>query len=347
MATATSNQVWISQWHYIWLVMDYSAGGGTFTLNSLRGYYSYTSNTWDATSNFTHSISIPGGGGSFQSRSGPSGSGHGFGFGPEARGGYAWDIIDAPKSYSGSGSGSVTITTSTSTGVSEINGKTFTFTGIDVGSSVTTPTLNDPSISSIGRTTANASFSVSDNGGASIVDNYIDCGTYNFGNVVSTISSTSGTFSGLTPNTTYYVRANASNGTYRGYSGVISFKTTHNNPSIGGRSFSHTAKNSAVNSLYNTQISYSTTYDNASYSSHSLVYGTSTSYDTSATSAGTGGNSKFNLNNLRPNTTYYYKITETDNTGQSSTATGSFTTPTRVKVIQANGTVTPARIKII
>lgn len=346
MATVTSNTVSLDGIN-AYLVMDYTAGGGTFTLNSLKGYYGYAySDAWDATNNYTHSISFPGGSGSFVTLSGPSGSGNGFGFG-RGNSAYLWNIQSAPRSWSGNGSGNVVVTTTSATGVSQINNKTFTFSGINVGSAVTTPTLNNPSVSSIGRTTANASFSVSNNGGASIVDNYIDCGTYNFGNVVSTISSTSGTFSGLTPNTTYYVRANASNGTYRGYSGVISFKTTHNNPSIGGRSFSHTAKNSAVNSLYDTQISYSTTYDNASYSSHSLIYGTSTSYGTSATSDGTGGNSKFNLNNLRPNTTYYYKITETDNTGQSSTATGSFTTPTRVKVIQANGTVTPARIKII
>ena len=347
MATATSNQVWISQWHYIWLVMDYSAGGGTFTLNSLRGYYSYTQNTWDATSNFTHSISIPGGGGSFQSRSGPSGSGHGFGFGPEARGGYGWDIIDAPKSYSGSGSGSVTITTSTSTGVSEINGKTFTFTGIDVGSSVTTPTINNPSVYDVGRTSAGCWFSVAWDGGASIVDNYIDCATWNFGNVVSTITSTSGYFSGLTPNTTYYVRANASNGSYRGYSGVISFKTAHNDPSVGSRSFQHSYINSAINSKINSVVTYSTTYDNASYSSHSMVYGTTTSYGSTATSGGTGGSSKFTLSGLLPNTTYYYRIIETDNTNQSTTITGSFTTPSRVKVVYHDGTVKAAKVKIV
>lgn len=212
---------------------------------------------------------------------------------------------------------------------------------------ITTPTLSNVSISSVGRTSANASFSVTNTGGASIVDNYIDCGTYNFGNVVSTISSTSGTFTGLTPNTTYYARANASNGTYRGYSSVASFTTTHNNPSIGHRSVTHTAQTTAINSLYDTVISYSTTYDYASYSSHSLVYGITTSYGSSATSQGTGGSSAFKLSNLKPNTTYYYKITETDNTNQTSTTTGSFTTPSRVKVVYPDGTVKAAKVKII
>ena len=48
-------------------------------------------------------------------------------------------------------------------------------------------------------------------------------------NKVGTITGSSGTFTGLSPNTTYYARANASNGYYRGYSGVPS-KTTYRYP---------------------------------------------------------------------------------------------------------------------
>ena len=188
---------------------------------------------------------------------------------------------------------------------------TFTISDVPAYNPVSTPTIGTPSISNITRTGAKASFSVSNNGGASIVDNFIDASLTNFGSVVSTISSTSGTFSGLTPNTTYYVRANASNGTYRGYSSVTSFKTTGNAPSV---------SSSTADITYNSaKVNYSATYDtNASYSSYTLVYGTSTSYGSTASSQVISG--------LNPNTTYYYKITVKDNQGRSGESTGSFKT---------------------
>ena len=93
-----------------------------------------------------------------------------------------------------------------------------------------TPSISGVSISNITPTSANASFSVTDNGGPNIVDYYIGCFTDAACTAkVGTIGS-SGTFTGLTPHKTYYVRANASNGTYRGYSAVGSFTTTFNNP---------------------------------------------------------------------------------------------------------------------
>ena len=346
MATATSNTVSFGSGTSGYLVMDYSAGGGYFTLNSISGYYSYSgTSAWDATSNYTHSISFPGGSGSFTTLAGSSSSGNGFGFG-RGYSAWVWNISGVPLTWGGAGSGNVSITTTSATGVSDIRSRTFTFTGINVGYAVYTPVINTPTVSNIGRTTANSSFTVANDGGAPIVDHWLDCGATNFGNVVSTIQGSSGTFSGLTPNKTYFIRANASNGTYRGYSAIRQFKTTHNNPSIGDRTITHVSNESALNSKYTTTIAYSTTYDYANYGRHSLVYGTTTSYGSTATSTGTAGSSSFILNNLKHNTTYYYKITETDDTGQSSTATGSFTTPTRVKVVTTDG-VTPASVSVI
>lgn len=177
---------------------------------------------------------------------------------------------------------------------------------------VGTPSINTPTISNIGRNTANASFSVSNNAGHSITDNYIDCGTYNFGNVISTISSTSGTFSGLTPNTTYYVRANASNGYYRGYSSVTSFTTSGNAPKV------------YRGTVTSTRTSYSITptveYDtNDSFSSKTLVYGTTSSYGMTS-SDGT------NITGLTPNTNYYYKVSVTSVKGRTGTYEGQFQT---------------------
>ena len=90
---------------------------------------------------------------------------------------------------------------------------------------VVTPTVT-VSIGDRTETTIKVSMSVTNNGNAGIVDNFIDLFTDSgCTNKVGTISSTSGTFTGLTANKTYYARANASNGTYRGYSGVLSTST--------------------------------------------------------------------------------------------------------------------------
>ena len=96
---------------------------------------------------------------------------------------------------------------------------------------VITPTVT-VSLGTPTETTIPASMSVTHNGYQPIVDNYIDLFTDSAcTNKVGTITGTSGTFTGLNPNQTYYAKANASNGYYRGYSGVAS-KTTYDYPHI-------------------------------------------------------------------------------------------------------------------
>lgn len=94
---------------------------------------------------------------------------------------------------------------------------------------VITPSVS-VSLGAATETTLAASMSVTHDGYQSIKDNYIDLFTDSgCNNKVGTINGTSGTFTGLSPNTTYYARANASNGYYRGFSGVPS-KTTYAYP---------------------------------------------------------------------------------------------------------------------
>lgn len=96
---------------------------------------------------------------------------------------------------------------------------------------ISTPTVS-VSIGSRTETTVAVSMSVTNDGNASIVDRYIDIFTDSrCTNKVGVITGASGTFTGLAANTTYYVRANASNGTYRGYSSVPS-TSTYNYPYI-------------------------------------------------------------------------------------------------------------------
>lgn len=97
---------------------------------------------------------------------------------------------------------------------------------------INAPSVNKPSISSITDTSAKASFSVANNNGQSARNHAIDLSETNFGSTLKTISGTSGTFSGLTPNKTYYARARAANDGGTGYSAVTSFKTLFNDPGL-------------------------------------------------------------------------------------------------------------------
>lgn len=87
------------------------------------------------------------------------------------------------------------------------------------------PTLSAISYSSVKDTSVYASFSVSNNNGEAPSDSYIDASLTNFGTVAASISSKSGTLTGLTPNRTYYLRGNAANSAGRAYTTVTSFTT--------------------------------------------------------------------------------------------------------------------------
>lgn len=126
-------------------------------------------------------------------------------------------------------------------------------------------------------------------------------------------STTNGTLTGLTPNTTYYVRGRFKDNWGR-WSGWVtnSFTTTGNAPTISSVT-PDVYRNKAV-------LNYSASYDtNDSYKSLSIQYGTSTSYGSTSTST--------TLSSLQPNTIYYYSMTVTSNKNRTSSAkTGSFKT---------------------
>lgn len=92
------------------------------------------------------------------------------------------------------------------------------------------PSLNAVSISSISDKSAYVSFSVSNNNNGSITGKGIQISESNFGTVVKSSSNYSDTFTGLTPNKTYYVRGYASNAAGTSYTAVKSFTTGFTDP---------------------------------------------------------------------------------------------------------------------
>ena len=105
--------------------------------------------------------------------------------------------------------------------------------GWTLDNNVVTPTVS-VSVGSRTETSITVSMSVTHDGYQPIQDRYIDIySDSGCTNRVGGISSSSGTVTGLSANRTYYVRANASNGYYRGYSGVAS-TSTYQYPYVSG-----------------------------------------------------------------------------------------------------------------
>lgn len=136
----------------------------------------------------------------------------------------------------------------------------------------------------------------------------------------------------LAPNTSYNFYTQVTNNNDEEGTGLspIGFTTTGNAPTIN----SVVVSPSRTSAVFNSSVSYDT---NASFSSYSIRYGTSTNYGSTSTSTTISG--------LTPNTTYYYSMTVTDNWGRTSaTKTGSFKTTGNNPTINSHGVKTYAQI---
>lgn len=135
----------------------------------------------------------------------------------------------------------------------------------------------------------------------------------------------------LTPNTSYNFYTQVTNNNDGEETGLspVGFTTTGNAPTINSIGVSP----SRTSAVFNSSVSYDT---NASFSSYSIRYGTSTNYGLTSTSTTISG--------LTPNTTYYYSITVTDNWGRTSAAkTGNFKTTGNNPTINSHGVKTYAQ----
>lgn len=93
------------------------------------------------------------------------------------------------------------------------------------------PSLSALSISNISDTSAKVSFSVTNSNNGTVTDSYIDIfRDSGLTDKAAVISAASGTFTGLDPSRTYWVRGNAANAAGRSYTGTKSFTTGFTNP---------------------------------------------------------------------------------------------------------------------
>ena len=187
-----------------------------------------------------------------------------------------------------------------------------TSTGIPSWSGAAYPTLTTSSVSSITSTSANAGGNISSDGGAAVSARglvYATISNPTLVNTVLTIGSGTGSFSGsitgLTPNTTYYLRAYATNSAGTGYGNEISFQTL---PVA-----VPTLITTDASGITQTMVTSGGTISNdggATITERGIVYGTSTNPTTSNTKVTSGsgtGSFSVNVTSLTPNTTYYIR----------------------------------------
>lgn len=150
--------------------------------------------------------------------------------------------------------------------------------------------------------------------------------SYATGSNTNTTSAAAYTVSSLAANTTYYWRTTLTDTQGRSTQKTGSITTTGNAPTVTASTTpARTSCTLAIGATYDT---------NASFSSGKYEYGTSTSYGTSVNISAVGNQT---ISNLTPNTTYYYKVSITDNKSRTGTKTGSFKTTGNAPSITAVG----------
>jgi uncharacterized protein (TIGR02145 family) len=185
-------------------------------------------------------------------------------------------------------------------------------TGIPSWYGAAYPTLTTSSVSSITSTSVNIGGNISADGGASVSARGLVYGTASnptLSNTVLTIGSGTGSFlgtiSGLTPNTTYYVRAYATNTSGTGYGNEVTFQTLP----IAVPTLITTDASGITQTTVTTGGTISSD-GGATITERGIVYGTSTNPTTSNTkvSSGSGtGSFSVNITSLTPNTTYFIR----------------------------------------
>ena len=224
--------------------------------------------------------------------------------------------------------------------------------GISYGSEVSfsttanMPTVTTAQVTNITQTTATGGGNVTATGGANVTERGICWGT-SHNPTTSSSHSSNGTgpgsytcnMTGLTPNTTYYVRAYAKNSVGTAYGSEVSFTTTQN----------VTVPTVTTNTVTNITQTTATCGGNVTNSGGANVTARGVCWSTSQnptvsgnhTTDGSGtGSFTSSLTNLTPNTTYYVRAYATNSQGTAYGTQRTFTTTQSISI----PTVTTAQV---
>jgi uncharacterized protein (TIGR02145 family) len=201
-------------------------------------------------------------------------------------------------------------------------------------SPVVEPILITTDASGITQTTVTSGGTISNDGGATITERGIVYGTISnptISNSLLTIGSGtgsfSGTISGLTPNTTYYIRAYATNSAGTGYGNEVIFQALPVEvPSL---------ITTDASGITQTTVTSGGTISNdggATITERGIVYGTSTNpttTDTKITNGSGTGSFTVNVTSLTSNTTYFIRsyAINSEGTGYGNNITFQTTLP--------------------
>ena len=198
---------------------------------------------------------------------------------------------------------------------------------------VSAPTVTTSQVSNITQTTATGGGNVTSDGGASVTERGI-CWSTSHNPTTNSSHASSGTgtgsfsvnMTGLTPGTTYYVRAYAVNSQGTSYGSEVSFATQQavTIPTVTNVQVTNITSTSATGSANVTNSG------NATVTERGLCWGTShnptTSGSHAAASSGGTGTFSVNLTSLSPGTTYYVRAYASNSAGTAYSAEVSFTT---------------------
>lgn len=298
------------------ITIDYTAGNGSVTVNGIEGNRTdgYGPTTAYNASGFTLSV------GSHTKTV------KYVGFGNKS---YLWWNANGTSSGSSSSIGLTFSATGTNTfrisvsgsGNTNINNQYFDWT-VNSGSAVVKPTLSAVTISNTTSTSTSASFSVTNTGGATVTAQGCEFSTSNFGTVVKSFTGTSGSVTGLSPNTTYYARAYATNSAGTGYSAVKSFTTLAGTPVLSAVTISNVTTTGASASFSVTNTGGATITSNAIKASLTN-FGTAVSTISSTSGSFSG---------LSPGTLYYVRAEASNGTNTGYSAVTSLSTSPTVTI---------------
>ena len=198
------------------------------------------------------------------------------------------------------------------------------------GNNTGIPVLSTTAITDITQTTAKSGGNITSDGGATVTVRGV-CWSTNQTPTISDNKTTDGTgagnfvssISGLTANTTYYVRAYATNSNGTAYGSAMSFTTQARFPVLSTREVTDITENSATSGGNITDDG------GAPITAHGVCWSTNENptIDDNKTEDGTGaGSFTSSVTGLEPNTTYYLRAYATNSAGTSYGSIMSFTT---------------------
>lgn len=204
------------------------------------------------------------------------------------------------------------------------------------------PTVTTEAVSNITQTTAQGGGNVTDDGGAEVTERGI-CWSTSHNPTTSNNHASSGTstggytvnMTGLTPNTTYYVRAYATNSLGTSYGNEVSFKTSQNNSAP-------VVTTSQVTNITQTTAKGGgnvTSDGGATVTERGICWSTNHNPTTSSSHANSGtgtGSYTVNMTGLTANTTYYVRAYAKNSEGTSYGSEVSFQTSATIPTVTTN-----------